>query len=235
MIRLILLCITASSLFYGQETMTFSGIAYDEKGEEIFKEEYTIEKEGEEILSVSTTFFSPVGEKMATMGSCFSPNSYLPKVTFDSLGNDFHYGTKCMKDSIEIFKQSARQTLRTKRLEKKDNMVVGHGFYFYILSRLNDLLRGQKESLIFLQPSRLGVYSFSMTAFHDSSMPGHIKVELLPESKLLKHWIPKIELVIEEKTRSLVSYKGISGFFSDDRSLKTIHVKYSPLSPAQKS
>ena len=220
----LLLCLL-SLAGYSKEISTFFGLAYDEHQNLLFKEEYHIEREEDKILNVSTTFLSPSGEKIAHMSSAFSGAHYLPKVFFKKADTS-QYGTSFVEKSIEVFKRSSSQLLKKKTLPIKDNMVAGHGFYFYILSKIESLLKGEKNQMVFIQPNRLGAYTFNMKATKEGLPEHHVKVELSIDHVLLKKFVPNIELVLNHKTKALLSYKGLSGFLSDDQSLKTISVTY---------
>jgi hypothetical protein len=221
--KLIYLSFFALKLFvFSVDVSTFCGTAYDEKKNILFKEEYKIESEKDKILNVSTKFFCPKGELLAEMHSDFSKNSFVPHVKFSK--KDFDYGAKLFEQGIELFKKTLLSEKKTKTLSLKENMVTGHGFYFYILSKLDSLLKGEKSQMVFIQPNRLGAYTFNMKAKKISDE--NVKVELVIDSAILRKFVPDIELIINQKTNSLVSYKGLSGFFSDDKSLKNISVSY---------
>lgn len=215
---------------FSSEVSTFSGLAYDEHHNLLFKEEYQIERDQDKILHVSTTFLSPSGEKIAHMSSAFSEASFLPLVHFKK-GEAFQYGTSLVEKSIELFKSTSSKLFKKKTFPIKENMVAGHGFYFYILSKIDSLLKGEKNQMVFVQPNRLGAYTFNMKATKENPELDIVKVELCIDNLMLKKFVPPIELILNQKTKALVSYKGLSGFLSDDQSLKTICVSYTEPTP----
>lgn len=83
--------------------------------------------------------------------------------------------------------------------------------------------------MIFLQPNRLNIYTFNVKASKEPNSDNLIKVHLSIDNRFLKAFVPEIQLVIDHKTKTLVSYEGLSGFLSDDTSLKKISVQYTPL------
>jgi hypothetical protein len=208
----------------GLDISTFSGSAYNEKNQHLFTEEYVIEKEGNKILSVKTRFLSPEGSLLAEMSSDFPEHIYVPQVRFAQTNHVFNYGTTVLEKSIQLFKSSASQLIKRKTVPLKHNMVAGHGFYFYILDQLNILLAGKPLQMIFVQPNRLSTYTFNVTALQES--PELVNVKLTMDNSILKALTPEIHLTINPITKTLLSYKGLSGFFADDHSLKKIHVNY---------
>lgn len=215
------------TLLMCKERSTFSGNAYNENNQLLFKEEYILEKEGDKILSVLTRFISPQGTLLAEMSSTFSNNNHLPVVLFTKNDPLHSYGTRFLDQAIELFKTTASQVKKHKTLSIQDNMVAGHGFYFFILSKLDSLLAGKPQQLVFLQPNRLNFYTFNIKATPVTEKPSLVKVSLSIDSRLLKAFVPDIHLVMDRKTGALISYEGLSGFFThDDGSLKKISVSY---------
>lgn len=218
-----------SSILISSEISVFSGIAYNEHKEHIFTEEYSIEKDQNKILSVKTRFLSPKGELLAEMSSDFQGKGYLPEVNFTKKEKTFSYGTTLLEKSIELFKSTSSQIFKKKTLPIKDNMVAGHGFYFFILDKLDVLLAGETMQMIFLQPNRLNIYTFNAKASKEPQSEDLIRIHLTIDNRFLKAFVPEIQLVIDHKTKTLVSYEGLSGFLSEDSSLKTISVQYTPM------
>ena len=208
-----------------KECSTFSGAAYNERHEHLFTEEYTIEQEGSKILNVTTRFLSPQGTLIAEMSSSFPHNNHLAVVHFAKKEESNTYGTLLLDNTIELFTTTAAQLRKQKTIPITDNMVSGHGFYFYILEHLDALLAGEKRQLVFLQPNRLSFYTFNMKALPQQDHL--VKVILTIDSRLLKAFVPEIILVIDRRTNTLISYEGLSGFLApEEGALKKISVTY---------
>jgi hypothetical protein len=218
-----------TSYWLQAELCSFSGKAFDTKGQLLFQEEYVVEKQGDKILKVQTQFLSPKGDKLGLMSSYFENANFLPKVEFKKNQSSFEYGLFLFEKSVELFKKNSSAALKKKKLTQQDNMVAGHGFYFYILDKLDCLLQGEKHQMVFVQPNRLDCYTFNMKATPLKTPKDHIKVILTIDNALLKKIVPEIEIVIDKSTRSLVFYKGLSGFLSEEASLKTISIQYTAL------
>lgn len=219
---LFLLIILNFSYIYSEKA-TFYGHAY-EGSELLFKEEYIIERIDGKITHVETYFFSPSGEKIAQMSSSFEKANFLPKMNFLNKSSLFSYGTDLENDGISLFKKSSKGASKKKKLQSEANMVAGPGFYFFILDKLDNLLKGEKEHLVFIQPNRLSSYKFSIEA---KSLKDQIIVTLKIDNPLLKKLVAPIELIIDAKSKALVTYTGLNGFLSEDNSLKCIKVSYS--------
>jgi hypothetical protein len=229
-----LLCLF-TTYFLQAELCSFSGKAFDAKGQLLFQEEYVVEKQGDKIQKVQTQFLSPKGDKLGLMSSYFENANFLPKVEFKKNQSSFEYGVKLFEKSIELFKKNSSAALKKKKLTQQDNMVAGHGFYFYILDKLDSLLQGEKHQMVFVQPNRLDCYTFNMQATPLKTSKDLIQVILTIDNAFLKKIVPEIEIVIDKSTRSLVSYKGLSGFLSEEASLKTISIQYTALKSVDSS
>ncbi len=227
--RYLFLILGCFSCLLRGEVSTFSGTAYDEHHKHLFTEEYTIEKDQDKILSVTTRFLSPQGDLLGEMHSNFLKQAYLPSVNFTKKEKNLSYGSSLLEQSIELFKTNASHLFKRKTFTIKDNMVVGHGFYFYILDKLDLLLSGKSLQMLFLQPNRLNMYTFNVKASQDPHCEQLVRIHLTIDHRLLKPFVPEIQLVINKATKTLVSYEGCSGFLSEDHSLKKIFVRYTPV------
>jgi len=217
--------------FIQAELCSFSGKAYDSNKKLLFEESYLVEKKGNQIIKVETHFFDSNGDKLGYLASYFEKPHFLPKVFFKKTQGPFEYGTHLLEKSVEIFKKTSSSLSKKKKLSLQNNMVAGHGFYFYILDKLDALLKGEKHQMVFLQPNRLDSYTFNMKAIPKKDNPNLIEVVLTIDHPVLKKIVPEMELVIDKTTQSMVSYKGLSGFLSEETSLKTISIQYSALAP----
>lgn len=205
----------------------FSGKAFNAKNEHVFTEEYTIKREGDKIVSVDTVFKDPKGSVIADMASDFSKHAFLPKVHFEKKKEAFSYGSNLLKETLEIFKTTAKSLKKSKTMELKKEMVAGPGFYFYVLDHLDDLISGKQMKMTLVQPNRLASYSFTMRAHDLDKETNEVTVTMVSDSKLLKAFIPDIKLVLDAKEKTLISYEGLSGFLSDGTDMKKVRIDYS--------
>lgn len=210
-----------------EKISTFSGKAYNEKKEHVFTEEYTITKNGDKITQVNTTFKDPKGFTLAEMASDFSYHSFLPKVLFENPENQFSYGSSLVESTLEVFKKSQKNVLKSKKLDLKEGMVAGPGFYFYVIEHLDKLISGETMKMTFVQPNRLSSYTFTMKLGNYDKTTDHVTIHMSVDNKLIKAFVPDIELVLNAKEKSLVSYEGLSGFLSDGTSMKKVKIDYS--------
>lgn len=220
----LVLLTTLSSVFCSQSS--FSGKAYNEKGEHIFTEEYVVTTDDQDVKNITTKFFDPKGSLIAELCSTFEDKSYLPTVKFEKEELPFAYGSSILEKSIEIFKSTKKRPHLSKKLTISDNMVVGHGFYTFILSKIDTLLSGKDEKMVFLQPNKLTSYTFSMKAEKNTDDKDIVDVTLTIDNKLLKAFVSDIKLCIHKPTQQVLSYDGISGFLPDFSSSKKVSIKY---------
>lgn len=225
--RLFLLTLSLVCAIYilGSQTI-FTGKAYNEKGEHIFTEEYTITQEKQSVKDISTKFFDPQGKLIAEMHSFFKDNDFLPLVKFKKEPKSFEYGTLLLEKSIELFKGN-KDSLSSKKLSIEKNMVAGHGFYFFVLSKIPSLLQGHEEKMIFLQPNKLSSYCFNMKAKTKADDEDIVYVTLNIDHKMLKVFVPEIKLTIHQPSQQILSYEGLSGFLPQSTGHKKISIRYS--------
>lgn len=205
---------------------TFSGKAYDNKGKHIFTEEYVVTKEKEKITKITTKFFDSKGSLIGEMSSSFDQESYLPKVEFKKDQSSIAYGSAIAEKSIEIFKANKKKNSSSKKLPIDHNMVVGHGFYMYILSKIDTLLSGKQEKMIFLQPNKLTSYTFLMKAEKEKDNQDIIHITLSLDNKLLKTFVSDIKLSIHKPSQQILSYEGTNGFLPDFSSKDKVSITY---------
>ncbi|MCH9631192.1 MAG: hypothetical protein S4CHLAM37_12140 [Chlamydiia bacterium] len=219
-------CILNVILVSKETITTFSGKAYNTKNEHIFTEEYTIIRDGDKVSQVNTTFKDSKGLTIAEMASDFSLHDFLPKVHFEKL-DEFSYGSSLIESSLEVFKTTQKKVLKSKKLNIKDTMAAGPGFYFYVLENLEKLVSGESMKLTLVQPNRLSSYTFTMKLADYDKKTDHATISMSVDNKLIKAFVPDIELVLNAKEKSLVSYKGLSGFLSDGTTMKKVKISYS--------
>ncbi len=222
--KLLLIMTLLQCAFSSEEV--FIGKAYDRNGNHLFTEKYTVTKEQEEIKSVLTNYYTPDEKLSASLSSFFENKSFLPKVSYKSESHFLNYGTKFLDNSIELFKSTRKRPGATKILAMQDNMVAGHGFYFYILNEVESLLKGDKKTMVFLQPNNLTSYSFNLEAKEQTDNTNLVDVTLSLTNKILKALVPDIKLTIEKSTSRILSYEGVSGFFPCNSKAKTVTIKY---------
>ncbi|PCI92848.1 hypothetical protein COB11_06445 [Candidatus Aerophobetes bacterium] len=210
-----------------KETITiFSGKAYNNKKEHIFTEEYTIIRDGDKVTQVNTIFKDPKGLTIAEMASDFSLHDFLPKIHFEKL-DEFSYGASLIESSLQVFRTTQKKILKSKKLNIKDGMVAGPGFYFYVLDNLEKLISGKSMKMTLVQPNRLSSYTFTMKLSDYDKETDHATINMSVDNKLIKAFVPDIELVLNAKEKSLVSYKGLSGFLSDGTTMRKVKIDYS--------
>lgn len=197
----------------------FSGIAHNENGDVLFKEHYTVEKEGNKVHRVETIFECPKGNRLASLISKFSSHPHLPDTNYSR--KESSHGAKVHGRTIQLYNDD-----KTKVKQIEPEMVAGHGFYFFLLDHLDDLIGGKKKRLSFLQPDRLSAFDFRLSAALLPTNSDHVSVKMEMNNAFLRAMIPAMHFVINRKTRSLVEYKGFDGFARIVGRRKEITVRY---------
>ena len=204
----------------------FEGQAFDMEGNHLYTEIYTIDSTEDRIDKVTTKFLDTDGVEIAHLDSVFSDNNpYVPSVFFNHQVKGIQHGITLIEKGIELFR--GKKKPKKKALTHEKNMVGGHGFYFFILDRLEELIAGKVEKIQFLVPKKLMTLPFSIKAEPDTKDSNIINVTLSVDKLLLKPFVKDICLSIDRKSKSLVSYEGISGYL--DTNKEQVNIKYSPL------
>jgi len=201
----------------------FAGVATGEDGRPLYREEYTVEKQDDRIVSIKTSFYSPEGDYLGRLVSNFDGED-LPNIRFDK--TETSYSVQKAESLVTLVSGSKEKTL-----SRKKNMTCGHGLYFFILSHLDTLLSGDKEQLNFIMPQKLTSYDFLVTARTNKESPDIAEIEMVIKNPILRAFTPKISMSINHKSGALLSYKGVDGFLGRASSKMPVSITYSDPAP----
>lgn len=226
------LILSAISL-YGEIPDIFYGKCFNTKGEYITEEVHEVTKQNGKVVKIRTQYYLPGTSKFyAYAESVFQGDEYLPNYYFHQMGNGFT--SRALKEGqtdlvIMLRKNGESNYYFEKGYSIKNNMVVGHGFYFYMFHFLDQMLSHTKEQVpvLFLVPNKLSKYPFYMTAEKDPENPEVAIVTLLTENILGRIFYNRIILKVDLSKRFLISYEGPNTFLYGTKGTPYVKIQYS--------
>lgn len=228
---LFLVILGMQSLF-GDLPDVFYGKCYDKKGKLIVEEKHEIFKDDGKVVKIRTLYFPPESsDSFAYAESYFKDDDYLPNFYFHRKEDD--YVSRSVKlgktDVVLLRKGTAQDYYFEKSYTVEDDMVVGHGFYFYMFHFLDELLSksGEKVPVHFLIPNKLSKYHFLMSAAKDPDNPDIAVLTLKTKNILGRIFLRRIILKVDLKKRHLVSYEGPNTFFYGAEQTPFVKIQYS--------
>ncbi|MDN3508015.1 MAG: hypothetical protein P0S94_03750 [Simkaniaceae bacterium] len=184
----------------------FVGNAKDDNGHFLFQERYTIERQGDQIISIETLFEDATGRTLATLASEFSDYRHFPHLSY--------------------VLRSKRFTLKQKKSTTRKSAVAGHGIYVYLLDHLNDLIEGKKPTIYLTSPDDRQEYAFVIHGKMDPERDGVVIATVELKNALLRSFLHPMEFHIESSTGNLLSYHGIDGYAKVVSKKQRIHIEY---------
>lgn len=196
--------------FLGAIPKEFYGDAFDSEGKFLFREEHHVHYKHDQVDKIRTTYYNHSDNLVAYMESYFREGLYLPNVYFRRLLDNFV--ARCIVDDgqVTLMRKNPKQDHYFEKIyHRKTDMVVGHGFYFFILDHLEALLKSEtQETIDFLLPTRLAQYPCKMSAQLDPNDENVVFVEMRLKNPVTGFFLKKILVKLNRKTQQLISYEG---------------------------
>lgn len=210
----------------------FYGTVYSQDGKTIAWERHEIYKEGGKVSQIKTLFYRPDSNKLlAVAESYFNRNYFLPDYYFHLLSNDFvaravHLGNNL---AVLLRKEKDQEFYFKKAYPIRKDMVVGHGFYYYLFDHLEALLENpkRKEPVQFLIPNKLSDYIFQMSAEKDPKNNDIAIVTLTPKNPIYQLLTGKIVVKVDINKKYFLSYEGPNSFLFEGKEVRHVRVDYS--------
>lgn len=229
---LLLLIIAGMSSVFGELPDVFYGKCYSKKGELITNEEHQVFKNNGKIEKIRTLYYYPDASKpYAYAESYFKKNYFLPNFYFHHFKGNYvsrsvNLGTT---DVILLRRGDTKDYYLEKNYKIERDMVVGHGFYFYMFKYLDDLLKdsGKTIPVHFLIPNKLSKYTFVMSGQIDPNDPNMAILTLKTSNVLGRLFYYTIIVKVDLIKRQLVSYEGPNTFLYGTKKNPFVKIKYS--------
>ena len=160
----ILVGLSPTTTTLAQETtriLEFSGIARNDSGAVVYREQHRLAYRGERHVSGETRYLSPEGEIIARMDSDYREHPYVPTYRFVDLRFQRQDGAEVEGDRVTVYgRSSADEPLQRETLALRDDMVGGQGLHHFIRDHLDRLNAGEELRVGFLVPLAGEVYTF---------------------------------------------------------------------------
>ncbi|MGE0197209.1 MAG: hypothetical protein AB7N99_06480 [Simkaniaceae bacterium] len=233
-LRLFFLLLFSLSALWGDLPEVFYGICYDKQGKELFTEEHKITKVNGTIKKIRTLFFQNAEKNpMAIAESLFHQNSFLPNVYFHRFKDSFTSRAvqKGNEEIILLKKEGEKPYYFEKNYGITKDMVVGHGFYFYMIDNMQTLLENPQMTLPvqFLLPNKLAKYIFKMSATKDPENTDQVIFTLKTQNVLLRLLVPTIVVKLNQETKRMISYEGPNTFFYGTKDIFYVKIIYTEM------
>ncbi|MCB1110096.1 MAG: hypothetical protein KDK64_03880 [Chlamydiia bacterium] len=217
---------------YGELPDIFYGKCFNKQGEFITEEVHEVMKQDGKVVKIRTQYYLPGASKFyAYAESAFQGSDYLPNFYFHRMTNGFT--SRALKegrtDLVMFRKEGEKDYYFEKEYTIESDMVVGHGFYFYMFHFLDEMLTHPKLQIPvhFLVPNKLSKYHFNMTAKRDPENPEVAIVTLVTENILGRIFYKRIILKVDLNERHLMSYEGPNTFLYGTQKTPYVKIQYS--------
>jgi hypothetical protein len=206
----------------------FYGDVYDRDGNLLFRETHNVTRRHQQVIEIKTEIFDLQNRPLVLITSDFTSSRYLPNLFSERL----HDGliARAIKENEKITllkKEHSWHQYLAKTYQIEPDMVVGHGYYFYLIDHMDELLKSEeKTSLSILIPNRLSKENFYMEVAIDSENSNIASVTLVPKNPFHRMVIPKVVIRIDLSNQWLVSYEGPNSFIDMKKIIPYIKIQY---------
>ncbi|WP_420421530.1 hypothetical protein [Simkania sp.] len=225
----IIMALLAAPFFLWGMHKEFYGDAYDAKGNLLFREKHQVMFDNDHIDKIRTTYYNPSDKLVGFLESYFHFNEFLPNMFFKRYADDFI--ARCIVDPdhhVVLMRKDPHQDYYfEKTLKKTPDSVAGHGLYFYILTKLDEMLKQDMSCAVeILLPARLSAYSCVMNASVDPDDADVVNVAIKLKNAAKALFVKTILVKVNRKTEEFISYEGPNTLFYCEKLLCYIKINY---------
>lgn len=206
----------------------FFGDAYDPEGNLLFTERHEVIKKNGEIIEIRTEVFDLQQRPLAIMRSNFESSRYLPNFMSERFVDGLL--SRSIKDHSNVVllkKEKSWHDYLSKTYLIEPDMVVGHGYYFFLIDHIRELLSSKKQTdLAILVPNRLEKEDLSMSVDSDPNNANIVQATLIPKNPFHRMIVPKMTVRINLQNNWLVSFEGPNTFLDLRRIIPYIKIIY---------
>lgn len=207
-----------------EPTYTFSGRAFNKKGETAYLEKHQIWfSKNTYPNKVITEYLRPSGEKFAEIKSTVEHNPFIPTTEFIDTRFDIYEYFKMDKNQEIKMQRKNKGQLKEKNFTLDGTVVAGQGFHNFLLTNFNQL-QSAKEIKFLIAP-RLDYFTFEIVETKPSK-PQFKRFKLNLSNWLLSKIVGPIEAEYDDKKR-LVYYKGLTNIEDDRGKSQELEITYS--------
>jgi hypothetical protein len=207
--------------------LEFSGIARNDSGTVVYREQHRLAYRGERHVSGETRYLSPAGEIIARMDSDYREHPYVPSYRFEDLRFQRQDGAEVDGERVMVYgRSSADEPLQQVTLALREDMVSGQGLHHFIQDHLDRLNTGEELRVGFLVPLAGEVYNFRIRQTGVNTSDGTVTFRIDIDNWILRLFAPYLEVEYDLKSAHLLRYRGPSNLLRPDREAQTVTIEY---------
>lgn len=204
---------------------TLEGAAKNHKGELLYIERHTIEKDENGLSKfIKVEYLKPNGSKFAIMTSDFSKNKTVPETLFEDLRFKSKSAIRLTNNSVIFEEVKNEKETFNKMFKLNDSMVASQGFDNFI--KLNSTTL-EKKPIEF----KFGVIDtkdfYTLTGYKNSSKSEHeIEYRIHPSNWLARIFAGELKIVYDSKNMTIKTYAGRSNILDDQGNSQDVIIHY---------
>jgi len=206
-----------------EEYLSYQGIATDLKSDQFYYLEEHKETIDHHVLRQTTIQYKDSSGKLIAMKVIdYSENKVTPAFEQNDYRDGYTEGVSYAGDKLVFkFRKNKKESLRTKSINKPDNLVVDGGFNYYIKGNWAALAAGKTKVFNFAVPSQLDYFGFRL--YKDSQQNDEIVFKMEPDNYVLRKLVDPIKVTYKVSTKRIIKYEGLSNI--NDKKGKSYLVK----------
>lgn len=206
------------------EAGTLEGTAKNQKGEIVYVEKHTIEKDEKGLNKlIRVEYAKPDGSPFATMTSDFAKSKTVPDTVFE----DKRFKTKVVMrisvDVVEFEEFKNEKSVAKKNFPFEESMVASQGFDNFI--KLNFAKLDSKPVEF-----KFGVLEnkdfFTLTGYKRASSDQGTEYGIKASSWFLRFFANELRVIYDSKTMQIKSFEGRSNILDDSGNSQDVAIHY---------
>lgn len=197
------------------------GRAFNSNGKLAYIEEHKVRYENGRIAAIETTYYSINAQRIGSQLSDFSQGPLLVSYDFKDERLKYNDGVQVMSDRILIYcKETPDAEIKKKYLLRESDQIIGQGFNQFIVSRLDELARGDRLSAKLILPAQMDQFKVRICKYKIEENRMVVRIEL--DNWFLRLFTPHVEAEYDLNTGRLLRYQGVSMITNENG--KTVEV-----------
>jgi len=194
---------------------TYTASAFDPRsGRHLFDEEHCEAYRSGCMVWSQVTYRDTAGAVLAEKHLRFADHPRVPEMQVVDRRDGYLEGVSVQGDALVLFRCAPEGEPERRVLPLDERTVVDGGLYHLILEHWDYLESGQTLPFRLALPSKLNCYAFRARALGYAVRDGRpiVRLRVEPASLFLRLVAPRIDVVLDRRTRHPVAYEGISSF-----------------------
>lgn len=215
--------LVTTSLFSRAETL--EGVAKNQKGEIVYLEKHTIEKDEAGLNKfIKVEYSKPDGSKFATMTSDFSSSKTVPDTIFEDTRFKSKSLIRVQNGSVEFEEIKDGKSISKKTIPFNESMVASQGFDNFIRMNLSKLESRPVEFKFGVLESK---DFFSLTGYRKpASSSQDLEFGIKASSWFVRLFADELRVVYDSEKKQLKSFAGRSNILDDAGKSQDVEIRY---------